>query len=155
MQDVSMGNGCAHNQPHHLGHMRCDVLAAVIGNPLFTKGEQLRANHNVHECECPQRLALWLRNVRREVQRREQASKALVRTAKQLAGGNADAPMNELSSLVRHPSLTRQEQACALLAVPCLNSKSVILSIVGRLYVKVLHRNGRLDEAYGYIDKPA
>lgn len=58
----------------HLGTYRRAILAITCGNDLFTAAEQLRANHNVHECEDSHRLALWLRNVQREATRREEAA---------------------------------------------------------------------------------
>jgi hypothetical protein len=59
----------------HLSTYRRNILA-VLNNSLFTDAERLLANHNVHECEDAQRLATWLRNVRREADRRELAQVA-------------------------------------------------------------------------------
>lgn len=67
--------------PLSLGELRQAILAVLVGNPLFTPEEQLRANHQVHECESPERLARWDRNVAREAARR-----ALLARAQELAG---------------------------------------------------------------------
>ncbi len=57
--------------PPCLGELRQQVLAALIGNPLFTAAEQLRANHFAHECEDTARLIRWQANVHAEITRRE------------------------------------------------------------------------------------
>lgn len=54
-----------------LGELRQHVLAALLGNPLFSEAEQLRANHFVHECEDIARLTRWHANVLAEIARRE------------------------------------------------------------------------------------
>ena len=128
-----------------LGALRCEVLAVLIGNPLFSREEQLRANHHTHECECPRRLALWLHNVEREAQRREQAAAKLVREARQYAGCDFDTLTDELHQLSECPALTSIERcAITLLAPP--DSITIALGLVGRYYVRALKRNGRLNE---------
>lgn len=57
-----------------LGELRQQVLAALVGNPLFTAAEQLRANHFAHECEDAARLIRWQVSVQAEITRREQAA---------------------------------------------------------------------------------
>ena len=57
-----------------LGELRQHVLAALLGNPLFSEAEQLRANHFVHECEDVARLTRWPANVLAEIARREAAA---------------------------------------------------------------------------------
>ena len=54
-----------------LGELRQYALAALIGHPLFTEAEQLRANHFAHECEDIARLTRWGASVRVEIARRE------------------------------------------------------------------------------------
>lgn len=128
-----------------LGALRYEVLAVLIGNPLFSREEQLRANHHTHECECPQRLALWLHNVQHEAQRRERACLALVREAKQAAGCDLDTVTDELYQLSECPALTVIERGgIALLAPP--DSITIALGLVGRYYVRALKRNGLLSE---------
>ncbi|AMR25498.1 hypothetical protein A0257_22680 (plasmid) [Hymenobacter psoromatis] len=53
-----------------LGELRQRVLSALLGNPLFSEAEQLRANHFAHECEDVTRLTRWHANVLAEVARR-------------------------------------------------------------------------------------
>jgi hypothetical protein len=140
MKNVSQGNGRANGQPFHLGALRCEVLAVLIGNPLFSREEQLRANHHVHECECARRLALWLHNVEREAARRERAGRALVREARQVAGCDFDTVTDELHQLSECPALTAIERGgIALLAPP--DSPMLALALVGRYYVKALKRS--------------
>ena len=57
-----------------LGGLRQHVLAALLGNPLFSEAEQLRANHLVHECEDVPRLTRWYASVLTEIARREAAA---------------------------------------------------------------------------------
>lgn len=54
-----------------LGELRQHVLSPLIGNPLFSEAEQLRANHFVHECEDIARLIRWGANVLAEIARRQ------------------------------------------------------------------------------------
>lgn len=53
-----------------LGELRQHVLLPLIGNPLFSEAEQLRANHFVHESEDIARLTRWGVNVLAEIARR-------------------------------------------------------------------------------------
>lgn len=60
--------------PSCLGELRQHVLSPLIGNPLFSDAEQLRANHFVHECEDAARLTRWYANVLAEIARRQAAA---------------------------------------------------------------------------------
>jgi hypothetical protein len=62
-----------------LGELRQHVLAALLGNLLFSEAEQLRANHFVHESEDIGRLTRWGANVLAEITRREAAAACLRR----------------------------------------------------------------------------
>jgi len=124
-----------------LGAMRCDLLAVLIGNHLFTKEEQLRANHHVHECEDPRRLALWLHNVEQEAERRERAATLATQEAKRIAYCGSDAPAAELRYLAKCHVLSEGERLAAKIATPELT-----LAMVGYLYVKALKRHGKLCE---------
>lgn len=57
--------------PPSLGELRQFVLLPLIGNPLFSEAEQLRANHFVHESEDIARLTRWGTNVLAEIARRQ------------------------------------------------------------------------------------
>lgn len=57
--------------PTNLGELRQHVLLPLIGNPLFSEAEQLRANHFVHESEDIARLTRWGTNVLAEIARRQ------------------------------------------------------------------------------------
>jgi len=58
-------------EPPTLGELRQRILLTLIGNPLFSAAEQLRANHFVHESEDISRLTRWGANVLAEITRRE------------------------------------------------------------------------------------
>lgn len=57
--------------PISLGELRQHVLLPLIGNPLFSEAEQLRANHFVHESDDIARLTRWGTNVIAEIARRQ------------------------------------------------------------------------------------
>jgi hypothetical protein len=57
-----------------LGELRQRVLSPLLGNPLFSEAEQLRANHFVHECDDVVRLTRWGANVLAEITRRQAAA---------------------------------------------------------------------------------
>jgi hypothetical protein len=57
--------------PIPLGELRQHVLLPLIGNPLFSEAEQLRANHFVHESDDITRLTRWGANVLAEIARRQ------------------------------------------------------------------------------------
>lgn len=59
-----------------LGELRQHVLTALIGHPLFSDAEQLRANHFAHECEDVARLIRWGESVQAEIARREVTTRA-------------------------------------------------------------------------------
>lgn len=52
-----------------LGELHQHVLLPLIGNPLFSEAEQLRANHFVHESEDIARLTRWGASVLAEIAR--------------------------------------------------------------------------------------
>jgi len=54
-----------------IGELRQYVLLPLIGHPLFSDVEQLRANHFAHECEDVARLIRWGESVQAEIVRRE------------------------------------------------------------------------------------
>lgn len=60
----------------HLGTYRRAILRLVVGNDLFTAAEQLRCNDSVHQCEASEKLALWLKNVRRVAAERQAQAEA-------------------------------------------------------------------------------
>ena len=57
--------------PISLGALRQHVLLPLIGNPLFSNAEQLRANHFVHESDDIARLTRWGANILTEIARRQ------------------------------------------------------------------------------------
>jgi hypothetical protein len=57
--------------PPSLGELRQHVLLPLIGNPLFSEAEQLRANHFVDESDDIARLTRWGANVLAEIARRQ------------------------------------------------------------------------------------
>jgi hypothetical protein len=57
--------------PTSLGELRQHVLLPLIGHPLFSEAEQLRANHFVHESDDIARLTRWGTNVLAEIARRQ------------------------------------------------------------------------------------
>lgn len=57
--------------PTSLGELRQHVLLPLIGNPLFSEAEQLRANHFVHESDDIARLTRWGASVLAEITRRQ------------------------------------------------------------------------------------
>ena len=62
--------------PTSLGELRQHVLLPLIGHPLFSDAEQLRANHFAYECEEVARLIRWGESVQAEIVRREVAARA-------------------------------------------------------------------------------
>jgi hypothetical protein len=59
-----------------LGELRQHVLMPLVGHPLFSDAEQLRANHFAYECEDVVRLIRWDESVQAEIARREDATRA-------------------------------------------------------------------------------
>jgi hypothetical protein len=57
--------------PPALGELRQYVLLPLLGHPLFSDAELLRANHFVHECADIPRLIRWGANVLAEIARRQ------------------------------------------------------------------------------------
>jgi hypothetical protein len=135
--------------PLHLGILRRELLAVLIGNPLFTKEEQLLANHQAHECECSQRLIQWLHNVRREAERRQSIVTAQVQACRQEGSYNKEAQISELKELAQCRALNQHEKEAIYLLPMRDVSRTEAASLVGQYYVKVLRRAGKLREEYG------
>lgn len=133
-----------------IGALRCQILALLIGNPLFTKEEQLLTNHRVHECEDRQRLLQWLEDTHQEVESRERGAVAAAREAARTLHFEANEQANELQRLATCRGLNPAERGFAEMALPSCQSPIECLTVVGRIYIDLLHRNGKLDEAYGY-----
>ncbi len=75
MANHVIGTSALHSVlPTCLGELRPHVLAALLGNSLFSEAEQLRANHFVHECEEVARLTRWHHSVLAEIARRAAAT---------------------------------------------------------------------------------
>ena len=74
-----------------LGELRQHVLLPLVGNPLFSDAEQLRANHFVHESDDIARLTRWGVNVLAEIARRQAEA---ARQRRILAMGNALRQLN-------------------------------------------------------------
>lgn len=134
--------------PLSLGKLRRDLLAILIGNSLFTQVEQLQANHQAHECECPQRLVLWLRNVQREAERRQRVIATQAQACQQVSGYDKQAQTDELQQLAQCSALTRVERNSIHLLPTWDVSRLEATNLVGLYYVKVLRRTGKLRE-YG------
>jgi len=62
--------------PPSLGELRQYALTPLLGHPLFSDAEQLRANHFAHECEDADRLIRWGKSVQAEIARREATATA-------------------------------------------------------------------------------
>ena len=54
-----------------IGELRQHVLLPLIGHPLFSEAEQLRANHFVHESDDVARLTRWGASVLAEIAHRQ------------------------------------------------------------------------------------
>lgn len=57
--------------PTLLATLRAQLTALTFHSPYLTAAEQLRANHHIHDCPDPARLARWLRNLPAMLARRE------------------------------------------------------------------------------------
>lgn len=123
----------------HVGTYRRNILAVVIGCDLFTAEEQLRCNHHVAECEDAQRLARWVRNVRLEAQRREQAAELAEAAHVQPVTYATAAQTSEIHQLALHRFITAGERTKAMLVLPTLTTVQATL-LIGELWAKVLHR---------------
>jgi hypothetical protein len=142
MENVIVGaTGCSNNHAPilHVGTYRRNILAVVIGCDLFTAEEQLRCNHHVAECEDAQRLARWVRNVRLEAQRREQAAELSEAAHVQPVTYATAAQTSEVHQLTLHRFITTGERTKAMLALPTLTALQATL-LIGELWAKVLHR---------------
>ncbi|TPG59468.1 hypothetical protein EAH73_21385 [Hymenobacter nivis] len=78
--------------PISLGELRQHDLLPLIGNPLFSEAEQLRANHFVHESEDIARLTRWGANVLTKIARRQ------AKAARQLRDRATRAALRQLPS---------------------------------------------------------
>jgi hypothetical protein len=119
----------------HHGALRRNIMAALSAD-VFTSAERLRANHSVHECEDAARLALWLKNVRRVHNEREQAELAAATAPVQYATA---AQTSEIHQLALHRFITTGERTKAMRGLPTLNTVQATL-VIGELWAKVLHR---------------
>ncbi|MGI4871496.1 MAG: hypothetical protein ACRYFX_09995 [Janthinobacterium lividum] len=146
----------------HLATFRRNILALIVGNPLFTDAEQLRANHHTHECTCPYRLVRWLKNVRRVAAEREHAqgvaslAEGIAQFEAKLAGATAPATVAqvaELTDLLLHPALLPCEKSQARQWHTLTQPQAVRL--IGRLWGKVLHRTGQVASSDGSTSYPA
>jgi hypothetical protein len=132
--------------------LRCKILDVLIGNPLFTKEEQLLTNHRVHECEDRQRLLQWLENAHQEVKSRERMAVDAAREAARTLYCETNEQANELQRLTNCRTLNPAERQFAKMALPTCQTAAGCLTMVGRIYVELLHRIGKLDESYGYAE---
>lgn len=157
MQSVIQGSGRfssqapAQSNAFYLGTLRRNILAAVVGNDLFTDAEQLRCNDSVHQCSNTARLALWLKNVRRVAAEREEANSVALFAAAVERGRElvATAPKyatpeqcDEIFKVASHPCLLACEKSQAIFKIPNLTYSQAI-RLLGKLYAKVLHRTGQ------------
>ncbi|NML67998.1 hypothetical protein HHL22_22590 [Hymenobacter sp. RP-2-7] len=88
-----------------LGELRQHVLLPLIGNPLFSEAEQLRANHFVHESEDIARLTRWSASVLAEIARRQAEA---ARQRRDLATGTT---LRQLGSISFRSHRSRLRQA--------------------------------------------
>jgi hypothetical protein len=79
-------------RPISLDELRQHVLLPLLGNPLFSEAEQLRANHFVHESDDIARLTRWGANVLADIARRQ------AEAARQRRALATDATLRELRS---------------------------------------------------------
>lgn len=103
---------------------RATLLGLILNNPLFTDAEQLRANHNAHECECPLILAKWVRNTRREADRRRANPPATYATGSQ---------RETIVRLLNHPKVSRSQKTGTLLTINRLTVTQAA-EVIGKLY---------------------
>ncbi|MDB5267204.1 MAG: hypothetical protein JWP58_244 [Hymenobacter sp.] len=112
--------------------LRADLLAALINNPLFTPEEQLVGNHSAYECESPERLARWLRNVQHEAARRERIHAAQA---------------HDLARLLKHPQLDKQCVEVLPLLFGRAATEAKRAQVLGQVWLMVLERVGRIGHA--------
>ncbi|MGI4872063.1 MAG: hypothetical protein ACRYFX_12900 [Janthinobacterium lividum] len=165
MKNVIVGQAASTAPTLHLATFRRNILAVVVGNPLFTDAEQLRTNHHTHECTCPYRLVRWLKNVRRVAAEREYAqgiaslAEGIAQFEAKLAGATAPAyatpaQCDEVFALTQHPALLACEKAQALTALFTLTQVGAV-RLIGKLWSKVLHRTGQGVSNDGSTSYPA
>ena len=56
--------------------LRAQLTALTFHSPYLSPAEQLQANHHIHDCQDPVRLARWLRNLPAALARREAEQRA-------------------------------------------------------------------------------
>lgn len=130
----------------HLGAYRRAIMA-VMSADVFTPAERLRANDSVYQTEDSTKLALWLKNVRRVADERQQViEQADLAEVSELV---ATAPVryataeqtSEIHRLALHRTITIGERTKAMLALPRLDYDTA-KALIGDLWAKILHRTG-------------
>jgi|GEM_PF-2259888 len=117
-----------------IGVLRVNLLALIVGNDLFTEAEQLRANHNVHECNCLSRLVRWTANVGKELTSREGRQRPAVRYA-------TATQKEEIKALVQLPGVTPAQRTQALVKINRLEEADAVAEI-GNLWASILQHVG-------------
>jgi hypothetical protein len=138
----------------HHGTYRRAILRLVVGNDLFTAAEQLRCNDSVHQCEDSQKLALWLKNVRRVAQEREALAQAqalanMTQGIERFEAQLATPPVryatakqkSKLHQLALHPALTNGERTQVLLKLPRLDEAQAVAKLA-ELQALIDNRSG-------------
>jgi hypothetical protein len=102
--------------PLGIGELRQAISAVIVGSPLFTEEEQLLASHMTDECDDPERLERWLRNVRRQdVERGTRARMLAALDANQQSVClDKETHLAELSQLMRGNGLNRWQKDLVL-----------------------------------------
>jgi hypothetical protein len=119
-----------------LAGLRAQLTALTFGCALLSEAEQLRANHNIYECEDVARLTRWLVNTRRERARRQEVratvgDKVAV-TALALADTTSLPLDNETSASIRYATNEQKERIVSSLNVPHI-TKAQKTSVLLRL----------------------
>lgn len=112
--------------------LRAALTALTFDNALLSDEEQLRANHNIHECEDVFRLTRWFVNTRKELARRAKAAEMKSATDRILAvETHAPSPIRyataeqktHLLRLLQQPHVTRAQQPRVLVGLNRLTSE--------------------------------
>jgi hypothetical protein len=114
--------------------LRAQLTALTFGCALLSEAEQLRANHNIHECEDIGRLTRWLVNTRRELERRAMRQELVAEVAAPVVNASGAVeikvlalvnmvpallgPYNETPTSIRYATTEQKEQILALLRQP-------------------------------------
>ena len=113
--------------------LRAALTALTFGNALLSEEEQLRANHNVCECEDVFRLTRWLVNTRQELARRAKASELAVvstpvvePTPSPIRYATREQKTN-LLHLLQQPHVTRAQRTRVLVGLNRLTSEKAIM----------------------------